>query len=316
MNVKIHYRNLDASGFQQKLIERQCKKVERLLPSFQPDALDLTVTLEKLARGNQHRAALTLALPQRVIRVEEIEDNPNGSLIRSFEELLRRLKKFKSQLSRERLRGQKPLPAQDQVPVSGWEVENLASENLEKIENYIRRELYHQVVAGLMPPGVIEPLALVDDVFLEVTANAAKRPSHLTFEQWMFQVARRTLKARITELEDHRDEPHVEDAANESNPWEDEDLNFYQPDESLQLEDLLRDGNSLNPEELIERDEMAAQLQKAIARLPESQREAFILFVLEGFTSDEVAMVTGKTPDEVVWEVGEARAQLRGQLQQ
>ncbi|MFZ0426509.1 MAG: flagellar biosynthesis protein FliA, partial [Acidobacteriota bacterium] len=96
--------------------------------------------------------------------------------------------------------------------------------------------------------------------------------------------------------------------------WEDEALNFYQPDEAMHLEDLMSDGSTSNPEELMEREETEAQLQRAIAALPSSIRESFVLFALEGFTSDEVAMMTGKEPQEVLDEVEQAREALRRDL--
>jgi RNA polymerase sigma factor (sigma-70 family) len=182
------------------------------------------------------------------------------------------------------------------------------------VENYIRREIYHQVLTGVVPLGLLEPQALVDEVFLIATTQSTDMPSNLAFDQWMFQIARRTLRRKVQEIEAHRGELSVQDAAAAQERWEDEELNFYQPDESLQVEDLLTDGKSWNPEELLKRDEIAAQVQQEIANLPDAIRESFVLFALEGFTSDEVAMLTEKTPEKIVQEVETAREILRKQL--
>lgn len=315
MNINIHHRNLELLSTHQKLIDRHCQKIKKLIPTFSADSVDLTVNLEKLARGSQFRSSVTLSLPQRVIRVEEIEDNPTSSIVRSFAELHRRIGRFKSQLKRETLRNRVPKPPIDQSIAEAWEVENVAGESLDKVENYIRREIYHQVLTGSMPPGILEPHALVDEVYLHVTSNSSKKPPNLSLEQWMIQTARQTVRQRLNDLEATRNYPHFEEPAKAPGTWDDEELNFFQPDESLQLEDLLQDSGSSNPELLLQRQEVAGSLQKAIANLPLNVRESFVLFALEGFTSDEVAMMSGKRPEDVIAEVDDARRQLQKKLQ-
>jgi RNA polymerase sigma factor (sigma-70 family) len=312
MNIKIHTRNLDLLKTHQKLIDRHCAKIRKMLPTFAPDTVDLDVNLEKLPRGSQYQTGVVLALPQRVIRVEEIEDNPTASLVLAFTELRRRVKRFKSQLNRERLWRKAELEAPASTPSpAARQLEGEAGEHIEKIENYVRREIYHQVLMGVLPPGLIEPQSIVDDVYVRVTSLPEARPAGLTTEQWMFQVARNLLRGRMREIEERRDESHMEEPARPERQWDDEDLNFHQPDESLRLEDLLKDASAYNPEELLSQDESEDRLQLAVAALPPSVRESLVLFALEGFTSDEVAMMTSKKSAQVLDDVEEAREILR-----
>jgi RNA polymerase sigma factor (sigma-70 family) len=318
MNVRIHPRNLDLLKSHERLVERHASKIRKMLGTFSKDSMELDVTLEKLPRGSQFQTSLVLALPQQTIQVEDIQDNPTSSIVNAFDELKRRVKRFKSRLTRERLWRKEavaPTPG-GETPVAArpWDVESEANEHLDKVENYLRREIYHQVLLGTMPPGVIEAQALADEVFVEVTSGYRFKPDGLTMEQWMFQVARRILKERLEDLEAHRDEPHMEEELGAERRWEDEDFHFYQPDESLRLEDLLRDGQGANPEELLAHEETVDRLQRAVAGLAPELRESFVLFALEGFTSDEVAMMTGKTPAQVVSEVEQAREILRRDL--
>lgn len=316
MNLKLQSRNIELSESLNKLIERQSRKIWKMLPTFPSEVTDLAVTVEKLPRGSQYQTVLVLTVPQRAIRVEEIEDNPTSSIVRAFSELLRRVKKFKSQLNRERLRRRQPRQtAAEASSDSVRELEDAIGEYLEKIETYIRRELYFQVIMNRLSPGQIEPQALVDEVFLDLTAKASGRPTNLSLEQWMIQVARQKLQDRLSELTEHSDEPHVEESVKSEPRWEDEDLNFYQPDESLRLEDLMVDQNTETPEEALRREEVEQQLRTAVARLPETIRESFVLFAFEGFTSDEVAMITGREPEKVLEEVEKARQELRQEMQ-
>jgi RNA polymerase sigma factor (sigma-70 family) len=317
MNIRIHARNLDLLKIHERLVDRHASKIRKMLGTFAMDAMDLDVTLEKLPRGSQFQTSLVLALPQQTIKVEEIQDNFTSSIVMAFDELKRRVKRFKSRLTRERLwRKEAPAvaPAGQAAGPMPWEIESEANDHLEKVENYLRREIYHQVLTGTMPPGILEAQALADEVFVEVTSSARFKPDALSVEQWMFQIARRVLKDRLEDLETHRDELHMEEKQTHEGGWEDEDFNFYQPDESLQLEDLLKDGQGANPEELLAREETADRLQRAVAGLSPELRESFVLFALEGFTSDEVAMMTGKQPAEVLDDVERAREILRRDL--
>lgn len=310
MNLKLHNKNFNPPHNLRRVITRQAAKVRKVLPTFKPEDLDLHVTIEQLPRGNQFHTALVLTTPQNVIRVEELEDNPTRSVLDAFRELGRRIKKFKSQLNREQFWKKQEIAFTEPTP-SKPDLESIISENLDKVENYIRRELYYQTLLETIPPGILQPQALVDQVFLEVSSQAGMQPANVSPDQWIFQVARSVIQRRIESLEEREDDSHLEEEVRPAERWDDEELNFYQPDEVLHLEDLLTDRHVSTPEEFLEREETEASLHRAIAHLPEETRESFVLFALEGFNSDEVAMITGKTPEQVLKEVEEARSRLK-----
>ncbi|MDA2929565.1 HPF/RaiA family ribosome-associated protein [Acidobacteria bacterium AH-259-O06] len=315
MNLKIQNRHWEVTQSLERLIDRQSRKLQKILPTFASHDLDLHVTLEKLPRGKQYHTVLVLNMPQNAMRVEEMENNPTTSVIRAFEELLRKIKKFKSRLNRERF-WQKQAGVLTHISSSKnkRELENAINQNLDQLENYIRRELYHQVLVENIPVGLVQAQALLDEVFLEVTSKTAARPENIPLQQWMFQIARERVRNRIHDWQAACEELHVEETAKTSSRWDDEVLNFYQPDEVLRLEDLLRDEHSTTPEELLAREEVQEQLQEAIVRLPSSIRESFVLFALEGFNSDETAMIMGKDPSEVLEDVEKARLELRRRM--
>lgn len=295
------------------MVDRQSRKILKLLPTFPPDSYDLNVITEKLPRGNQYVTSISLALPQKTLKVEETENNAVSSAVRAFGELRRRVVRFKSQLTRENLwHKQRVEPEQDNGLATERKMEFAIDENLGKVENYIRRELYYEVVNGNIPPDSVDPNAFVDEVFMEIFARP--RPEEIDLDHWVLTVARQLLNKRIGEIEMHKTDSHIEDSAGGNRQWEDEYLNFYQPDESLHISDLLEDDKISDPEQLMERDEAEIRAQKAIAALPIDLRESFVLYSLEGFTSEEVAMAIEKTPDEVRENVERAREILRKEL--
>ncbi|MDA2933823.1 sigma-70 family RNA polymerase sigma factor, partial [Acidobacteria bacterium AH-259-D05] len=309
-------RHLHVTKTLDRLIDRHSRKVQKILPTFASRDLDLHIKLEKLPRGKQYHSVLVLTMPQNAIRVEEIESNPAICVLRSFEELLRKVKKFKSQLNRERFWRKETTPRRETPSADTTrELENAINHNLDQVENYIRRELYHHVVTNNIPPGLLQTQALLDEVFLEVSSKVSSKPENVPLEQWMCQIARSAVNRRIESVQKTRNEPHVEERAPVNPRWEDEELNFHQPDEVLHLEDLIRDEHSVTPEELLVREEAQEEFHNAIARLSGAIRESFILFCLEGFNSDEVAMITAKNPGQVLEDVEKARMELRQQIE-
>jgi RNA polymerase sigma factor (sigma-70 family) len=209
-------------------------------------------------------------------------------------------------------RSQKVSPEQENIVETGRNMEIAIDENLSKVENYIRREIYYEVVNGNITPDSIDPNAFVDEVFMEIFARP--RPEEIYLDHWVLTVARQVLNKRISEIEIHEHDSHIEDSAGNRKQWEDEYLNFFQPDEALHISDLLQDNSIFDPEQLLERDEAESRAQKAIAALPVDIRESFVLYSLEGFTSEEVAMATEKTPEEVLENVEKARSILKEEL--
>ncbi len=315
MNLKIQHRHLKVTEALKRLIDRHANQLEKILPTFTSRDLDLHINLERLPRGRQYHTVLVMTMPQRKIRVERMENNPATSVLRAFDELLRRIKKFKSQLNRESLWKKEPVSANTESRTYKKRIlESAINQNLDKIENYLRRELLHRALIEDIPIGILQARALVDEVFLKVNSRVMDRPEALPLDQWMFQIARRELNSRFLELRAAREEVHVEERADTPSRWDDEELTFYQPDEVLSLEDLIRDEHSVDPEQLLAQEEAKDELQKAIASLPNEVREPFVLFALEGLNSDEVAMIMDKSPREIVQDVEQARMELRKRL--
>lgn len=312
MNVTIQNRHLSVTEALKRLIDRHANKVEKILPTFASSDLDLHISLERLPRGKQYHSRMVMTLPQKTLRVERIENSAATSVLRAFDELMRQIKKFKSQLNRESFWKKELIPSGTEPPSDGKRVlENAINQNLDKIENYIRRELFHRALTQDFPAGHLQPGALVDEVFLEVSSTVMDRPEDLPLEQWMFQIARKKLNRRLQDVQESRREMHVEEKADTDSQWDDEELTFYHPDEVLSLEDLIHDEHSVDPEQLLAQEEARDKLHKAIASLPNVVRESFVLFALEGLNSDEVAMIVGRSPGEVVENVERARMELR-----
>ena len=72
-------------------------------------------------------------------------------------------------------------------------------------------------------------------------------------------------------------------------------LQFHQPDERLLEEDTIADGHAGNPEQMASRQELITLVQLALRDARRTDREVFILHAVEGFSQEEIAVITDHT---------------------
>jgi RNA polymerase sigma factor (sigma-70 family) len=105
-------------------------------------------------------------------------------------------------------------------------------------------------------------------------------------------------------LEESGRQPNVE-ASDEAS------LQFHQPDERFTQENAIPDRRVSTPEEAAYSDEMTALVQAALSGVDRTDREAFLLYGVEGFSLNEVADITGRHPEAVRESVQRARDCVR-----
>ena len=91
-------------------------------------------------------------------------------------------------------------------------------------------------------------------------------------------------------------------------------LQYHQPDDSLPEESIIRDESVRTPEEIMAGDEFVAQLDIVLGGVKASDREAFVLYTLEGFTVDEISRLAGRSAEQVRQSIHEARTHIQQKL--
>ncbi len=198
---------------------------------------------------------------------------------------------------------------------------------LQPLKSYIKRRLRIAYLSEEIRTPVATSGDILDDVVLQAYQEYAKRPPDLTLEQWLYQIANRTLdrylgKQRKTdrsrrsletleqsEVGTLEEIPFTADA--EGEPWLPEDLD----DSEIQPRDLKVPADRDTPEAQLERKEELRQLFDALRQIPERDRTVFDLAVLEGFSCSEVAKMSGIPENEVREIVERVRRQLRDRLE-
>ncbi len=97
-------------------------------------------------------------------------------------------------------------------------------------------------------------------------------------------------------------------------PRDEEMLQFYHPDESPASDDMIADLRSSTPEDEASRQELMTMVERALRGATPHQREAFLLFTLEGFRLAEIAAITERTAEQVHADIKVAREHLRRSL--
>src|SRR5207253_1316302 len=88
-------------------------------------------------------------------------------------------------------------------------------------------------------------------------------------------------------------------------------LQFHQPDDGFRERDIIADRRIATPEQIASSDEMISQVEVALNGAERRDRDAFILFAIEGFTPHEIAGISDRSVEEVQRSITAARDQLK-----
>jgi DNA-directed RNA polymerase specialized sigma24 family protein len=91
-------------------------------------------------------------------------------------------------------------------------------------------------------------------------------------------------------------------------------MQFHQPDEAVINRDLIADPRLATPEATAASDEAITQVEYALLGAKREDREAFLLYAVEGFTPDEIAVIAGRPLEQVRVSIAQAREHLRHSL--
>ena len=91
-------------------------------------------------------------------------------------------------------------------------------------------------------------------------------------------------------------------------------LEFHQPDESVLQESIIPNRDISSPEDTAAQSEVITLIERALRGTKPHDREAFLLFTVEGFTVDEIVAISNRPQDAVRKSIQAAREYLRRNL--
>ena len=153
---------------------------------------------------------------------------------------------------------------------------------------------------------------VVDEVIARALGDH-DRPEKLSLEPWLYRLALQAMNEMTARLHELESPVHLEDSRRRQNVQASDEagLQFHQPDEGWTRESAIPDRRVSTPEQAAYSDEMIALVQAALRGADRTDREAFLLYGIEGFSLTEIAAITGRHPEAVRDSVQRARNCVR-----
>ena len=329
MNVHVSYKVHKTPDIE-KEISHQIEKIQKRLHVFRPELVHLKAVIDQNSAREGTLVSVNLRLPSGQLTAEAKAPSPTAAIKAAFDELIQQIGRHKELLRSShkwrRWRGGPQESPEPGVPfeqtlaavlpptISADDIGSYVNANLGRLERFVDRELYFRRA----DEEILEDGLSTSEVVNEVIARALgdrERPEKLTLEPWLYHLALEAMNemtARLQELESP-DALRLEASRRRQNVEASDEagLQFHQPDEGWTRESAIPDRRVSTPEQAAYSDEMMALVQAALRGASRTDREAFLLYGLEGFSLNEIAAITGRHVEAVRESVQRARDCVR-----
>jgi RNA polymerase sigma factor (sigma-70 family) len=333
MNAHVSYKSGKTPDVEREF-HHQLQKLQRRLHVFKPDLVHLRAVVDQ-ENNRSASTSLNLRLPSGQMAAQKSGENALAATKSAFADLFAQVTKHKELLrghwtrtSARRAKRAASLPAEpataagteppaiartDAAAVSN--IETWLSANLRQLEAFVDRELNFQVEAERIREGQVTREEVIDEVIVGALSQEDGKAQLLSLESWFHRLAVHAIRRLITANADTGNLSLDAPAGIQNVTGSDENvLQYHQPDDSLPEESIIRDQSVRTPEEIMAGDEMVAQLDIVLQGVHAHDREAFVLYTLEGFTVDEISRLAGRTTDQVRESIRHARSHIQQKL--
>jgi RNA polymerase sigma factor (sigma-70 family) len=331
MNVHISYRDRRTPDIE-KDINHLIEKLRKRLQVFRPELVHLKGVVEQNSPREGTTVSLNLRLPSGQMAVQKSAPSAASAVKAAFDDLLQQIIKHKDLLrsshkwQRRRVadfRPQSPAVAFEdtvaavRVPTaSSDDIRTYVNASLGRLERFVERELFFRETAEEIVPNSVTKEEVIDEAIVRALSNGTnggEKPERLALEPWLYRLALRSIDDLSARSPESLLSVHLEDSARRQNvrASDEPELQFHQPDETLTPENVIADRRAATPEDIASSDEMVTLVQFALEGAGRADREAFILHAIEGFSLDEISVITDRKPDQVRSSIESAREHLR-----
>lgn len=331
MNVHVSYRVSKTPDIE-KEINHYLEKLQKRLQVFRPELVHLKGNVEQNSAREGFVVSLNLRLPSGQMAAQKSGPAAVVALRAAFDDLLSQVTKHKEHLRSqhkwprwrrvERTRLEPQVPFEETVAavqpptVSQEDISTYVNANLRRLERFVERELYFRETADLLTPYQVTPEEVIGETIANALGDGLEKPERLALEPWLYRLAIRAIDDLAARSREDSSAVPLEQSARHPNVrgTDDAQLQFHQPDEQLIRGDVIADRGAATPEQIAASDEMIALVEVALLGATREDREAFILYAIEGFTPEEIAAITDRKADQVKASVAAAREHLRNSL--
>ena len=331
MNVHISYR-LPKTPAVEKDVQHQIDKLQKRLQVFRPELIHLKGVVEEVSAREGTSVSLNLRLPSGQMAVQTKAPTAPAAVKSAFEDLLQQVNKHKQLLrsSHKWQRGKRGNSARPgtvvrEVPfeqtlaavypptISADDVRSYVNANLSRLERFVEREIYFREAQETILPDTLTKDEVIDETIAAALGDGLEKPEKLALEPWLYRLALNALDQLSRADESNGSAVRLAESARRPNvkASDEPELQYHQPDESITGETVIPDSRISTPEQIMASDEILRLIASALRDLGAGPREAFILYAIEGFTIDEITVITGLPSDRVLEFISAAREHLR-----
>jgi RNA polymerase sigma factor (sigma-70 family) len=326
MNVHITYKARKTPDVD-KEIQHWIAKIQKRLQVFRPDLIHLKGSIEENSPREGTVVSLNLRLPSGQMAVQQASSSATTAIKTAFSDLLEQIGKHKELLrsshSWRRHRALEGIPPPEvpfeetfaAVPpqtATSEDVRSYLNANLRRLRLFIEREIYFRENSGDLDQGALSLEEVLDEVVARALDEKIEKPDRIGLEPWLYRLAIRSLDD-VGRSVNSNEEIDIQGRSRSRDDTDRDEarLQFYQPDETITAEDGIADDKASTPEQIAYSDEMITLVQFALRSASRLDREAFILFAIEGFSLKEIATIVDRAPEQVRQSVHNAREALR-----
>jgi RNA polymerase sigma factor (sigma-70 family) len=330
MNVHISYK-LQRTPDIDKEILHWTAKVEKRLQVFRPELVHLKGLVEQNSAREGTTVSLNLRLPSGQMAAQESASAPTAALKAAFDDLLGQIGRHKELLrNSHRWRGRRAQesrrPAEvpfeqtlAALPVStatADDVRSYVNANFRRLRLFVERELVFRESAGQLAEDSLSFEEVVDEAVARALDEKVEKPDRIGLEPWLYRLAMAAIDDFATRWPETESDVNLQGLRRRRSERASDEprMQFHQPDEAMTTESGIADRRTATPEEIAYTDEIITLVQFALREASPGDREVFILHALEGFSLEEISVITDRKPEEVRGAIARARDKLRQSL--
>ncbi len=327
MNVHVSYKVHKTPDIE-KEVNHQIEKIQKRLQVFRPDLVGLKAVIEENSAREGTIVSLNLRLPSAQLTAQAKAPSAAAAIKAAFDELIQQIGRHKEMLRSShkwrRWRGGAQESPEPGVPfeqtlaavmpptISADDIGSYVNANLGRLERYVDRELYFRRADEEIPEDGLSTSEVVNEVIARALGGN-DRPEKLSLEPWLYHLALQAMNEMTARLHELEAPVALEASRRRQNVQASDEagLQFHQPDEGWTRESAIPDRRVSTPEQAAYSDEVIALVQAALRGADRTDREAFLLYGIEGFSLNEIAAITGRHVEAVRESVQRARDCVR-----
>ncbi len=331
MNVHISFK-LPKTPDLEKEFKQHIEKLAKRLQVFRPELVHLHAIVEENSARQGPVVSLNLRLPSGQMAVKESGPTAASAIKTAFEQLVEQVTKHK-----DLLRSQHKWPRRRRVPtrtgrhvpfeqtvaavqpstISDEDISSYINANVGALYRFVERELRYRENISLLRRDQLSPEEVVDEAVANALGNnGGDKPEKIALEAWLYRLAMRAIGELSSRSREEIPSVPLDHAYRQTDVHNVDELQmqFHQPDEAVANSDIIADYRTSTPEASAYTDEMIALVEASLLGAKREDREAFLLYAVEGFTPEEIAVISDHPVEKVRISIASAREYLRKAL--